>query len=132
MSTRCTIHFHWGHDKEVEAIVYRHSDGYPEGILPDLQQFFADVVKQTNDTRFNDPSYLAAKYVVWQANQYARRYDFETGEYVKGAMLNFLSVGVLMQDPGDIEYRYHIHCGELDTNGYPEVTHESVSWGESL
>ena len=122
MSTRCTIHFHDGNSPKSVAIIYRHSDGYPESVLPDLQQFFAEVQKQTSDTRFADPSYLAAKYVVWQATENARHYDFDTNQWQPSQPLDFLGLGVLMSDPSDIEHRYHILC----TNGLPEVRHETV------
>jgi len=114
MSTRCTVHFHYRDNQEPEAIVYRHSDGYPNsqhGVPASLERFFTDVETQTKDTRFNDPTYLAAKYVVWQAN-----------EYSGDEMLDFLSVGVMQSDPGDIEYRYHIWCN----SDKPNVTWEKV------
>ena len=125
MSTRCTIHLHSRGSTEPTAIVYRHSDGYPGAILPDLDQFFSDVESQTKDTRFNDPSYLAAKFVVWQANRYAYHYDFSREGAVrkKSAMLDFLSVGIVMRDPGDIEFRYHIWCRD---DNRPRVTHEKT------
>jgi len=104
MSTRATVHFQYG--GKTEAIVYRHSDGYPEGLGEDLKEFFADVQKQTKDTRFDDPSYLAAKFVVWQADKYYA-YRKNKGEHKP---LNFLGVGVVLEDPGDIEYRYLLEC----------------------
>jgi len=133
MSTRCTIHFHWMEEKQPSAIVYRHSDGYPEGehgVPACLNQFFSDVEEQTRDTRFGDPCYLAAKFVVWQANQYARKYNYETQEYEPGEMLDFLSVGVMMEDPSDIAYRYHVRCGP--GGGRPAVEWEKAkqAWEE--
>jgi hypothetical protein len=119
MSTRASIHFTSKGHEEIEANVYRHSDGYPDteyGVPADLDRFFQDVEKQTGgDTRFNDPSYLAAKYVVWQAGQYA-------GD--KKRPLSFLSVGVQVSDPGDIEYIYTV---ESQPQGRPVVTWKEVS-----
>jgi hypothetical protein len=104
MSTHCTINF-CDESGQACAKVYRHSDGYPDGnggVLADLALFFEDVKSQTSgDARFNDPSYLAAKYVVWQSSKYRR----------SSAALDFLGVGVLMQDPGDIAYAYNLICG---------------------
>ena len=97
MSTRATVHFE--QNGETQAIVYRHSDGYLEGLGHDLQTFFGDVQLQTRDTCFSDPCYLAAKFVVWQAARYARTNP-----------LDFLGMGIVMKDPGDIEYRYHVGC----------------------
>jgi hypothetical protein len=116
MSTRCTIHFHWGNEKEPDAIIYRHCDGYPDGengVLADLFKFFSDVEEQTKDTRFGDPSYLAAKFVVWQAHQNATRLNWDTGEYEPAPMLDFISLGVVQRDPADIAYRYHVQCGGM-------------------
>lgn len=95
MSTRCVLNFHENENSEPEAKVYRHSDGYPEGVLPDLEKFFNDVIENCHgNTRFDDPSYLAAKFVVWQMD-YA---------------LPSLGCGILMKDPGDIEWSYKIIC----------------------
>ena len=112
MSTRSTTHFMDTLGGDPRAIIYRHSDGYPSGAGKDIQQFLRDVSENTKDTRFGDPSYLAAKYVVWLAARFARSYErnAETGEYgyVPNHPLDFLSVGVVLDDPGDIEYRYVI------------------------
>lgn len=110
MSTRATIHFEDANG-EVRAIIYRHGDGYPKGLGVDLQTFFGDVQNQTKDTRFNDPSYLAAKWVVWDAQQ------------AQKLLLDFLSVGVVQQDPDDIEYRYRVICKD---DKRPAVKCESV------
>jgi hypothetical protein len=115
VSTRCCIHFE--QEGKAYAKVYRHSDGYPEGILPDLERFFKDVEAQTKDTRFNDPTYLAAKFVVWQADEYTRD---------KNHPLDFLSVGVVLEGPGDIEYRYHVVSGGWDATDRPTVTWEET------
>ena len=125
MSTRCTTHFVYG--ERTCAIVYRHSDGYPEGAGTDIYRFFDDVQSQTRDTRFSDPTYLAAKYVVWLADQFRDNFKFENGvpQKVRGNLLDFLSVGVTQEDPGDIEFRYSIYCDQTD-NGVPRVTCYSI------
>ena len=124
MSTRCIINF--GKDKKnPDAKVYRHSDGYPKTIRADLQQFFEDVTKQTKDTRFDDPSYLAAKYVVWQAHEYAETLNARF-ERVPSEMLDFGGVGVCQKNPGDIDYEYFVDCGQMDVNGKPKVTHKAI------
>lgn len=104
MSTRATIHFTYAKGQKPEAIIYRHSDGYPEGLGEDLHSFIEEVKKNVQDTRFTDPSYLAAKWVVWDASRHT--------EYANGPKhpLNFLGVGVVQEDPGDIEFRYTVIC----------------------
>lgn len=129
MSTRSTTHF--GREGETSAIVYRHSDGYPEGAGTDIYRFLQEVKDNVGDTRFSDPSYLAAKYVVWLAKEFAKtfvqqpngKYDYEPSHY-----LDFLSVGVVMEDPGDIEYRYRVHCDKQDDGGLPVVVCNKVLW----
>jgi hypothetical protein len=120
MSTRCNIHFADANGR-VEANIYRHSDGYPEGVLPDLEEFFTAVEAQTSDTRYSDPSYLAAKFVVWQAGEYAKlaAYNFMTGEQGEVKPLDFLSVGIMNTDAGDGEYVYTLTC---KGDQRPEVT----------
>jgi len=110
MSTRATVHFQ-GYGV-TQAIVYRHSDGYPEGLGEDLNIFFTEVEK-LKDKRFNDPTYLAAKFVVWQAGQYTK----------PDSPLDFLSIGVMTEDPGDIEYRYLLACKD---DKPPKITIEKV------
>ena len=129
MSTRATIHFLYKGKKDPIAIIYRHSDGYPEGLGEDLKEFFKDVEEQTKDgingTRFNDPSYLAAKWVVWDADQHAREFN-SSGEYEKSEMLNFLSVGIVNEDPSDIEFRYLVKCNTGHDSQEPEVICQEV------
>lgn len=125
MSTRSTTHFIDGNEKKPTAIIYRHSDGYPEGAGVDIHKFF-DECSKIGDSRFSDPSYLAAKYVVFLADLFNHQWDFNTGERVRNASrLQFLSVGVMSTDPMDIEYRYVIDCRNL-VNGRPTVKCYSV------
>ena len=126
MSTRCNIHFNYP-GGQTAANVYRHSDGYPDGVLPDLERFFVAVEAQTDDTRFGDPSYLAAKFVVWQAGEYAFRYDFSSPDLKKipTEPLDFLGVGVMVHDAGDAEYLYEVTAST--DGGRPAVTHREVT-----
>lgn len=130
MSTRANIHFNY-YDGTVAANVYRHSDGYPDdkqgnGVLPDLERFFADVEKQTDNTRFNDATYLAAKFVVWQAGENARAYAFNyvLGRPAEVKPLNFLGVGIMLQDAGDASFIYEVT--ESRDGGRPLVTYRKA------
>lgn len=124
MSTRCTTHFVYGN--RLTAIVYRHSDGYPDGAGKDLLKFFEECSK-LQDSRFGDPSYLAAKYVVFLAQMFSVDYVYDEelkkyNEIPKKNRLEFLSVGIVMEDPGDIDYRYVVDCSELDPKtGFPKL-----------
>jgi hypothetical protein len=132
MSTRCTISF--TDDTKPQATIYRHSDGYPDGesgVISDLQRFFNAVKAQCTGTsygtRFDDPPYLAAKFVVWQAGENARN-SYHSGdereriEKGKSAPLAFGSLGIVTADWTDAQYKYVIHCDKMDENGFPTVT----------
>ncbi len=124
MSTRSTTHFKWAADEDSRAIVYRHPDGYPEGHGRFLAEFLDDLAENVPDPRFGDPSYLAAKLVVALAREFNVDYSFDSGESARTPRehpLDFLSVGVMMEDPGDIEYRYEVICGHTDPTGRPLV-----------
>lgn len=141
MSTRCTINFVWSEDeigKVPTAKIYRHMDGYPECVIPDLHSFFNHVLNTTRDTRFNDPSYIAAKFVVWRSAHYAGVTWGEILETAREHMANpnfspetpfipsldFLSIGILSDtDPIDIEYRYWI---VPDGKSFPRIFGESI------
>lgn len=117
MSTRCCINF-CDNRKNIFAKIYRHSDGYPGdgGVLADLKNFFQDVKDQCGkDTRFNDPSYLAAKFVVWRAHN--------VYHYRSEGPLDFLGVGVVQKNPPDIEYEYFIKCSNTQI---PKVEYKRV------
>jgi len=124
MSTRATIHFKYKGDSKAEAIIYRHSDGYPDepGLGRDLQRFVNDVRANVKDNRFSDASYLAAKWVVWDADNHRKVMAECRARYAKDEpdhICNFLGIGVCRSDPGDIEYRYTVLC-----DGAPTITCE--------
>jgi len=75
--------------------VYLHDD---EARIPALMRsFFGHVEEQcAHDRRFDDPGYLAAKFVVWAAAKY---------NFGDGAPLDFCSVGLVPLDAtGDDTY----------------------------
>lgn len=113
MSTRSATLF--VRNGEKFAAVYRHSDGMPEVAGVDIRRFLRDVAAHTDDTRYTDPTYLAAKYVVWLANKSARRYHPADAKNA----LDFLSVGVIDPHhlPGDIDYLYTLDC----SCGFPGI-----------
>jgi hypothetical protein len=105
MSTRCQIAFQSSPEAAPDAIIYRHGDGYPDtdfGVLADLNRFFEAVEAQCSDRRFDDPEYLAAKYVVWDALGQPSR--------AEGKPLAFTSLGISTGRHGDISYFYRVIC----------------------
>ena len=128
MSTRSTTHFRDTLDGPSTAIVYRHHDGYPSGAGVDLVRFIKQVKEQTSregasfyGTRFNDPSYLAAKYLTFLVTD-GYRYD-------KEYPLDFGGVGILNDDPGDIEWRYIVVAGD-DARFEPTIFVQKIGWNE--
>ena len=126
MSTRSTTHFTHGDELKPVAIIYRHPDGDPEGAGVDLLDFIRQC-RQLKDPRFTDPSYLAAKYVVFLADMFNYEYDDDFKKIRPASRLAFISVGVLDADPGDIEYRYVVDCRNLTSDRCPKVTCYKIS-----
>lgn len=102
--------------------IYRHSDGYPDGLGADLMLFLKAVEEQTDDTRFDDDEYLAAKFVVWQALEYTlNEKDWRTGKPAPKNALDFLGIGVGLRYHGDLEYIYRVDCNQHDARGWPKI-----------
>jgi len=125
MSTRSITQF--ADNGEVRVIIYRHSDGYPEGAGRDINTFLK-TCKKLPDPRLDDPSYLTAKYVVYLADMFNNTMKFiETNgkrDLVKvqhASRLDFIFVGIVDASFDDWAYRYVIDCGKLDAKGLPEV-----------
>ena len=134
MGTRCNIHFN--HGQSVCANIYRHGDGYPGkvrkgeeleyGILSDLLAFFRELKENVGDNRLGCAQYLSAKFLVWQAQQFAKTYkglnpETKEFEYEDNHYLDFLSVAPAMEDHSDIEYVYEVDCDKRDKEGFPAI-----------
>ena len=97
MSTRCTVHFGVGGDAHGgEVIIYKHYDGYPDNMVPLLQRFLSREGEIYHDSRRNDPSYLAARFVHYLTTVDDEDYDG-------------LGVGICATDPGDIAFSYLVN-----------------------
>ena len=94
MSTRANVILK---DEQDKLIFYRHSDGYPEGTLPTLNEFL-DLLKK--GTIRNNVSQSAGWLIVIGANEYKTQYppqDWKVGAYEPTTNIH-----------GDIEYLYTI------------------------
>jgi hypothetical protein len=122
MSTRCRIEIacRWGTYR-----IYRHSDGYPEGVISDLYL----LSKNCDMTPASDPEYFLANFIfysklsfwlteVWNSG------NLKTWEYCYG-------VCEPNCDHGDLEYTYRIladgiieiyECGIRTPDGKPRLT----------
>ena len=102
MATRSVVDFICS-DRTV-ARVYRHWDGHPREAGADLLRFL-DWESGLADSRANDPSMLAARYVVFLAGLF-RDVDADP--------LNFLSVRIVPADElWGAEYAYRVENGEV-------------------
>lgn len=131
MSTRCQIAFYDKRPKvgdlekgKWEALLYRHSDGYPEqvwgnpgrkcGVLVDIKPF----LRRWLEIRGWDPQYCAARMLQMLCNRYdenQREYEREAYKkegrgYKRGEQrLRVLGYGVCRRLHLDIEYLYVIY-----------------------
>jgi hypothetical protein len=124
LSTRCNIIFSGRHGQP--AAVFQYLNGMPEAMLPDLARFFADLqaVNATararpGDTRFAHPEYLAARYITWQAGQWAAEDAADP--------LSVIGLGVGAQDIDLIAWTYQVTCNEPDA--WPQVSYRQGRTG---
>jgi len=95
MSTRCQIGFYPYEDTPLEkwdALIYRHFDGYPDGVLPDI----VPILKDFNKNRGLDDTEYASAWLV------AKLKD------------DYLNIGVSNQFHGDIEYYYAVYPNRIE------------------
>ena len=130
--TRAILFFCHGTDKE--AAIYINGDGYPDdkfGVHQTFARFFTENEKQTKGTdygtRFEDASYLAARYIVWQSIENRLDYARHPNDgWPTDRPLGFISLGIVPIDRenSDIDYIYTIDCDNRDANGFPTVAQE--------
>lgn len=109
MGARAVIRFRCG--DYVAGAVYLHWYGRPSEVHANMADFFGAVESQCDsDTRFDDPSYLAAKFVVWFSAKMARD---------PARPLRFLSIGLAPPDSTD-SWTYDVECADRLTR--PVVT----------
>lgn len=109
MSTRAQIQIEGS-----DVLIYKHCDGYPDGVLPTLRPFVAAFFKH----RGWDPAYFTARCLaafVAEAEKsraaWRKQVERETPALVKSYGFDrpdFLSFGVDTSIHGDIAYFYHV------------------------
>jgi len=113
MSTRCQIAFK---DEYEEAWVYRHSDGYPSGVIEDLANLYNALSNSKAWGNRFQASYLAANFIFY-CKMMHYFHDKELAEKKGGIFKEifeyahyFLGYGVCNKEDwhGDIEYFYKI------------------------
>ena len=104
MSTRSQIRFTGNND--ITTQIYRHSDGYPEGVIPDLKKFFAWYESEPQ-ARHGDSSYATADFIYFS--------KATLSEDLKKAGAYKIGMGVENKGEihGDEEYLYTV---DVDTH----------------
>ena len=133
MSTRCQIGVYdepIKSNKDLEnhiALIYRHSDGYPEGdsgVIADLLPF----LKWFENERGFDVEYIAARLLQYMCNKYddhGKEWDKKAGREIdEKALTGLLGHGICNALHGDIEYFYAISEGKIKIY--------TTSWGSGF
>ena len=139
MPTRCQIRFTEKHEMEngkTEIIanqIYRHSDGYLDGVIPDLYNFFEWYMSEPKQ-RSGDPPYAASDFIYWCKKGYSEDMKKDGWDKVGYGVEN---VGEIHGDEGwiyevdmtgakkqdDVLVRY--------SNDFPEIhAFETAKWSE--
>ena len=102
MSTRCTIKIKCLHSG-IEYQIYRHSDGYPRGVLSDLRVLWEHGYKP-----LIDPEYFLANFIFLAKFSVLKTLEKEGLTGLKTWLCGY---GVCSKDceHGDIEYKYTIY-----------------------
>ncbi len=122
MSTRCQIGFY---DKkpnaselsEFKTLLYKHSDGYPEGVMPLLTPFLKDWKVKRG---LSDIEYVSARTLQYLCNDHDKHSEEMSKEYKhlsKEWNKEFggsLGLGICRDLHWDIEYFYAIYPNGLD------------------
>ena len=94
ISTKCQIEFQvksiaeGGKDDLERRLVYRHSDGNPEAVLPELEEFM-----QWNDGRNNEVEYMTANFIYWGKRKREELLKFQNNEAWKNSEHYLLRTG---------------------------------------
>ena len=111
MSTRCQIGFYESKDQknsEFEALIYKHSDGYPDGVLPTLVPMCQVFEERRGMT---DTEYLAAwvlaSFISFHIKQ-GRKLSKELRFIKNRDGIDCLGFGICKGFHGDIEYFYKV------------------------
>jgi len=111
MSTRCTIEIRRRRGDEILRYkVYRHWDGYPEGVLADLYLVLNDTIRGKH-YNISDPEYLLANLIF-----YAKLSDYVRDRGTKHSAFSMWEGGYGVCSPdcehGDLSYKYTIEAGD--------------------
>lgn len=115
MSTRCQIGIYENKEKEhkdFEVLLYRHSDGYPEGVLPDIIPFLKRWKKQRG---ISDTEYIGARLLQHLCNEYDGLSKTTLKQLKsKDGFTGVLGHGICKDFHWDIAYFYKIYPNAVE------------------
>ena len=109
MSTRCQIRFMKKGGTSVQ--IYRHSDGYPESVIPDLYEFFQWYYSEPMSRQEDYPDYVGANFIYYEKKNLS---EYGNGEEKLG-----YGIEKLGELDGDEEYIYEVDL--TDANEPDEI-----------
>ena len=113
MSTRCQIGFYAKKTDKLEnplVLIYKHSDGYEEGTLPQLTEFHKLFMKEKG----YDIEYYPARLV-----QYLLNYSDNSLKENFPNLIDMCGYGISQGLHGDIEYYYAIYEDRIEIYDTP-------------
>jgi hypothetical protein len=120
MSTRCQVVLKQG---EKELWFYRHSDGYPEGVLPSLTKF----VDWVREGKLRDNIGQNAGWLVVLGHDEYGSPSPDEGEKWRNWKVGAYEPCPCLSEHGDIDYLYEVRFGPYRMEKEPDVE----VWGRS-
>ena len=117
MSTRCQIGFYERNEKDLnkwEALIYRHCDGYPKEIIPDIEPFLRWF--KTERGNISEIEYVSCRllqYLCNKSDQAEKELLQEIGHEPKTGLTGTTGFCICKEFHGDIAYYYAIYPKEI-------------------
>lgn len=131
MSTRSQIAIYEKEDAPIESVkvlLYRHSDGSPEWVLPEIKPFLNDFNKVRG---IGDTAYCLARLMQHLGNLQNKYMEelyerMGTTHSANEKESKYLGYGIMTEFAGDIEYFYHVSPTAIKV--YEVTSEDSKDW----
>jgi hypothetical protein len=127
MSTRCQIGFYESKAQPInqwEALLYRHSDGYPgeankpnSGVIPDILPLLKDFAKTRGLSDVESASAQILYHLIAETQRH--RAEFRAGTKLPEYKNDYTGHGICKDFHGDIEFFYRIYPNALEVYEVP-------------